>query len=87
MKDIAPEGYEVPVHKALTEEILMAGAPRKFTILNGTLAAATCLGFQAWVLLPIFIGLHLIMVFLTKRDAQFFDCLIRYLRQKSFYDT
>ena len=30
----------MPVHRALTEPILMGGAPRSIAILNGTLAAA-----------------------------------------------
>jgi hypothetical protein len=33
-------GYETPIHRALTEPILMGGAPRSIAILNGTLAAA-----------------------------------------------
>ena len=33
-------GYAVPVHRALTEHILLGGAPRSIAILNGTLAAA-----------------------------------------------
>ena len=37
-------GYEVALHRALTEPILLAGAPRSFAILNGTLAASIGLG-------------------------------------------
>jgi type IV secretory pathway TrbD component len=33
-------GFAVPVHRALTEHILLGGAPRAVAILNGTLAAA-----------------------------------------------
>lgn len=39
-------GFTVPVHRALTEPILLAGAPRAFAILNGTLAGAIGLGLQ-----------------------------------------
>ena len=38
-------GYEVPLHRSLTEAILIAGAPR-FVILNGTLSAAIGLGLR-----------------------------------------
>ena len=41
-------GFTVPVHRALTEPILLAGAPRAFAILNGTLAGAIGLGLQLW---------------------------------------
>jgi type IV secretion system protein VirB3 len=33
-------GFVAPVHRALTEPILMGGAPRSVAIVNGTLAAA-----------------------------------------------
>ena len=38
------EGYEIPLHRSLTEPILMAGAPRTAAIAIGTLAAAVGLG-------------------------------------------
>ena len=33
-------GFSVPVHRALTEPILLGGAPRAIAIMNGTLAGA-----------------------------------------------
>jgi type IV secretion system protein TrbD len=42
-------GYVVPVHRALTEPILLGGAPRAVAILNGTLAAALGLGLRLWI--------------------------------------
>jgi type IV secretory pathway TrbD component len=33
------EGFSVPVHRALTQPIMLGGAPREFAILNGTLGA------------------------------------------------
>ena len=36
----AVPGFTVPVHRALTEHILLGGAPRSIAILNGTLAGA-----------------------------------------------
>src|SRR6185436_14695879 len=34
------EGFAAPVHRALTEPILLGGAPRAVAIVNGTVAAA-----------------------------------------------
>ena len=34
-------GYETPVHRALTESILMGGAPRSIAILNGKASLRT----------------------------------------------
>lgn len=39
-------GFEVPLHRSLTEPILLGGAPRTVAIANGTLAAAVGLGLQ-----------------------------------------
>ena len=33
-------GFYAPVHRALTEPLLLGGAPRAVVIVNGTLAAA-----------------------------------------------
>ena len=38
--DAEIKGFVTPVHRALTEPILMGGAPRTVAIANGTLAAA-----------------------------------------------
>ena len=42
-------GFTVPVHRALTEHILLGGAPRSIAILNGTLAGAMGLGLRLWL--------------------------------------
>ena len=43
---VSVAGFRVPVHRALTEPILLGGAPRAIAILNGTLAAALGLGLR-----------------------------------------
>jgi type IV secretion system protein VirB3 len=42
-------GFDVAVHRALTEPILLGGAPRAVAIANGTLAAAVGLGLRLWI--------------------------------------
>ena len=37
MEEKVPDGYYIPAHKSLQEEILWAGVPREFMILNFTL--------------------------------------------------
>ncbi|MCI0465729.1 MAG: hypothetical protein L0Y57_01775 [Beijerinckiaceae bacterium] len=39
-------GFAAPVHRALTEPVLLGGAPRAVAIANGTLAAAAGLGLR-----------------------------------------
>ena len=84
---MAAPGYRIPIHNSLTQPLLMAGVPRRFAILNGTLCAAFVLGLQALMTLPIFIVIHLVAAYLTKKDPYFFDVMLRQLRQKDFYRT
>ncbi len=74
-------GFVIPVHRALTEPILLAGAPRSIAILNGTFAAAIGLGLQLWLVgLVIWIAGHLAAVWAAKRDPLFVDVVRRHLR-------
>ncbi|HEU4961423.1 MAG TPA: VirB3 family type IV secretion system protein [Sphingomonas sp.] len=79
------EGFEAPLHRALTEPILLGGAPRGIAILNGTLAAAMGLGLQQWVAgLLLWLAGHSLAVFAAKRDPDFAAVLARHLRQKAY---
>ncbi|MDE1172743.1 MAG: VirB3 family type IV secretion system protein [Parvibaculaceae bacterium] len=79
-------GFEVPLHRALTEPILLGGAPRAVAILNGTLAAAIGLGLQQWVAgIGLFAVGHTLAVFAAKRDPDFLAVLIRHLRQRGWW--
>jgi type IV secretory pathway TrbD component len=79
------EGFEAPLHRSLTEPILLGGAPRGIAILNGTLAAALGLGLQMWLAGLVFwvIG-HSLGVFAAKRDPEFASVLARHLRQRGW---
>jgi type IV secretion system protein VirB3 len=71
----------VPVHRALTESILLGGAPRAVAILNGTVAAALGLGLRLWIagLLLWALG-HAAAVWAAKRDPLFVEVARRHLR-------
>ena len=73
--------FTVPVHRALTEPILLGGAPRSVAILNGTLAAAFGLGLRLWLAgLLLWIVGHALAVWAAKRDPLFVDVVRRHLR-------
>ena len=79
------EGYEVPIHRALAEPILLGGAPRAIAIVNGTVAAALGLGLQQWVAgLLLWAFGHTAAVFAAKRDPDFAPILVRHLRQRGY---
>ena len=80
--DVIP-GYEVPMHRSLTEPVLIAGAPRSFAILNGTLSAAVGLGLRLWVAgLVLWLVGHAVAVWVTRTDPAFLTVLSRHARHK-----
>lgn len=80
------EGFEVPLHRALAEPILLGGAPRVIAIVNGTCAAALGLGLQQWIAGLVLWALgHTLAVFAAKRDPDFAPVIVRHLRQKGHF--
>jgi type IV secretion system protein VirB3 len=75
------EGFAIPVHRALTEPILLGGAPRAVAIVNGTFAGALGLGLRFWLagLMLWAIG-HAAAVWAAKRDPLFVNVVRRHLR-------
>ncbi|WGR97727.1 MULTISPECIES: VirB3 family type IV secretion system protein [unclassified Bradyrhizobium] len=74
-------GFVTPVRRALTEPILMGGAPRAVAIVNGTLAAALGLGLRLWIAGLLFWAIgHAAAVWAAKRDPAFVEVVRRHLR-------
>ena len=74
-------GFEAAVHRALTEPILLAGAPRAVAILNGTLSAAIGLGLRLWIAgLVLWVIGHMAAVWAAKRDPSFVEVVRRHVR-------
>ncbi len=78
-------GFHVPVHRALTEPILLGGAPRGLAIVNGTLAGAVGLGLRLWFAgLALWVVGHVLSVWAERHDPQFVDVARRHLRYPSW---
>ena len=74
------EGYEVPVHRSLTEVMLLGGVPRTIAFLLWTTAAAIALGLhQLWVV-PIAIVIHTVLAAVARKDPWFFEVFIQALK-------
>ncbi|MDA0912011.1 MAG: VirB3 family type IV secretion system protein [Proteobacteria bacterium] len=82
---MAVSGFVIKIHNSLTTPLLTAGVPRQFFILNGTLGAAIVLGMQSWYGIPIFIIMHTVAVLMTKKDPQFFQVMVRHVKQRNYY--
>lgn len=78
------EGFEVPLHRALTEPMLMGGAPRMVAVVNGTLAAALGLGLQLWFAgMAVWLIGHSAAVYAARKDPAFMEVLVRHLRHRN----
>ena len=83
-----PPGFAVPVHRALTEHILLGGAPRGLAIANATIAGAIGLGLQLWVAgVAVFAAGHVIAVWAARRDPQFVNVARRHLRFPAHFEV
>lgn len=74
------DGFEIPLHRSLTEVILLGGLPRNVGLMLWTTSVALAFGMQQLWVLPVSIVLHLLLVALTRRDPFFFEVFIRALK-------
>ncbi len=82
------QGFEAPVHRALTEPILLAGAPRAVAILNGTVSAAIGLGLRLWIAGLVLWALgHMAAVWAAKRDPLFVEVVRRHVRYPAHFGS
>jgi type IV secretory pathway TrbD component len=81
-------GFEIPLHRSLTEPLLMGGAPRTVAIANGTLAAAIGLGLQLWLLgIALWITGHTLAVWGARLDPQFMAVFARHIKHRVLLDA
>lgn len=73
--------FAAPVHRALTEPVLLAGAPRAIALVNGTVAASLGVGLRLWLLgLLLWLAGHALAVWAAKHDPLIFEVGRRALR-------
>ncbi|MGR4870334.1 VirB3 family type IV secretion system protein [Variovorax sp. LARHSF232] len=81
-------GFEIALHRALTEPILLGGAPRTVAIVNGTLAAAVGLGLQLWLPGLVLWSLgHTLAVRGARLDPQFMQVFARHIKHRPLLDA
>lgn len=83
-----PDGFEVPLHRSLTEPMMMAGAPRSVAIAIGTLAAAVGIGLQLWVAgIAVWIVGHGLAVWAARTEPQFPQVFARHIKHRGYLDA
>ncbi|MGH1350234.1 MAG: VirB3 family type IV secretion system protein [Methyloligellaceae bacterium] len=76
-------GFVVPLHRSLTERILLGGAPRNYVITICTLAAVLGLGLRLFVTGALVWGLGMALgIYAARRDPQFMDVTLRHIKHK-----
>lgn len=81
------EAWELPVAHALAEPVLIAGMPRDYAVLMGTLALIFGLALRIWWLgLLWWAGAHALGVLFARADRRFFDVLRRHLSRPAHLD-
>ena len=81
-------GFAAPVHRALAEPILLAGAPRALAIVNGTLAAAIGIGLRLWIAgVVMAIAGHALAVFAARRDPLILPVARRHIALPTLFES
>ena len=86
--DARREGWELPVAQGLAEPVLLAGMPRDYAILMGTIALILGLALRIWWLgLIWWAAAHALGLYVARADKRFFDVLRRHLRRPGHLDA
>ncbi|WP_184721636.1 VirB3 family type IV secretion system protein [Caulobacter sp.] len=73
--------FAAPVHRALTEPVLLAGAPRAIALVNGTIAASLGVGLRLWLIgLVAWIVGHGLAVWAARHDPLIAEVGRRHVR-------
>lgn len=75
-----------PVHKSLLEPKLMGGVEHRLAILNGTMFAAMIMGLESLWVVPIGVLSHMVLRWLTKKDAHIVRIYGQYRILGDIYD-
>ncbi len=83
-----PDGFELPLIQALAEPVLLAGAPRDYAVLMGTIALVLGLALRIWWLgLLWWAASHAMGVYAARADPRFFEVARRHLALPSHLET
>ncbi len=78
---------ELPFYMALSEQILLLGAPKPVLVINAVVMFIFIIDFHFFYIIPFNLLIHFGCIYLARNDQQFFDCLRAYIPKKSYYST
>jgi type IV secretory pathway TrbD component len=82
------DGWEIPIAQGLAEPVLLAGMPREYAILMGTVALVLGLALRIWWLGFIWWALaQAVGLYAARADKRFFDVLRRHVARPGHLDA
>lgn len=88
LHDVRPAGWDLPVAAALVEPVTLAGMPRDYAILMGTVAVVLGLALRIWWLGLLWWAVaHAVGLYAARSDKRFFDVLRRHLALPAHLDA
>jgi len=86
--DVRPAGWELPVAGALSEPVTLAGMPRDYAIVMGTIAVVLGLALRIWWLGLLWWAVaHAVGLYAARADKRFFEALRRHLALPGHLDA
>jgi len=86
MRDISmPEGYEIPIHRSLTQPMLWMGIPRSLFFIAIFFGLFGAMIFKSWIAVAISACLYSLFRFLARHDKEFHRVWFARRYYKSFY--
>lgn len=78
-----PEGYEIPVHRSLTEPEQMGGVPSNVVIINATLTVAMAYLLMSPLPLPFGVLLHIAAAAACSSDPEILEVFVISVRDRA----
>jgi type IV secretory pathway TrbD component len=70
-------GFYAPLHRSLTEPMLIAGVPPRIAIGLGTVTGILVLAWHFYALVPVILIAHLAAATICRRDPHAFDIIFQ----------
>ena len=86
-KEELPEGFVIPVHRALTQPLYWMGVPRNVLLVEIFGSIFAVLIFKTFLVPFIAIGIHVLLRYFGQQDQYFMDIFMRARKYKKYYSA
>jgi len=76
-----------PFYQGSIERIMLAGVPRKYTILLYTIGAALVLGLHNYYIIPVVFLIHFVLKLLYKKDEYIVEIVLQHMKDSDYLDV